>query len=961
MKKRSMNVLAMAVTASLALGLTACGGGGGTKSSGGSGSPVGGTPSTPPPVLGSVQQDLSLKTLATPPTVVALLPASGTQPIYSEHLRLINADQSYANGLKGSGVTIGIMDSGVNSTHPTLNGRVMYSLFALDPADNNANVDYVKPHGTVVAELAAGAPSGQYGGGVAPLSNIASVRMIQDKDPVDDGSGQGNEITPADAAGMGNFLKEVHRLIADQGAKISNNSWGGLYWTDPAATPGIVSGFADFILNRDGIVVFANGNAGDIAALKANPSDMASLPSMSVDAAKLEKGWLTVAALDPAVPTQLTSWSQQCGRAMNYCLTAPGIVTYISADAQYYLRGGGTSYAAPLVSGAAAVVWSAFPYFNNDLVRQTLLGTAKDLGAPGVDPVFGYGLLDVGKAIKGPGQFNWGNVTVAPSNNSVWRNTITGTGGLIKNGAGTLTLTEAQGYTGGTTVNAGALDVRKGLNSKLTIASGGLVYAAGRFNGGVDNAGKFFSDQNAVVTVAGNYTQSASGNLGVWVGNTVSVTGSANINGQLSILGQKSGYTSKSRETVLNTLGGLTGTFATVKTASNVFLDATMSYDANNAYLNVTRLQVTALANDAQMSSAAINSAGRVEAAMTSIDVGAVDNTNFVLSAASLQHARDRGEAERSLQSLGGEIHASSAAMTFESLDIGRRTVTDRLDRLMQGDATSASWSHALQSNGNLISAGYSALGMDVTGNMSGFDMRWGRNGVLGAAYSSTETNSWLSAFGDRSRGRQGEAQIYAAWFGRSAFLQALAGAGRFDRQIERHLQLGALGETVTSQVHGTYTFAGVEGGVGVNVAGIRLTPYVGTQYANATTRDFDEGGLTGFALRSRGGDASRWQAYSGLRAAQSWTVGNGVRMGFELRSEWQQLLASQNTLNATFTALNAWMPVQGLGFAKHSALYSLGFNTEFGKGNVLKLDVSQRTSTLGTNTAAMLTYQRGF
>ncbi len=952
----SRNVLAVAVASTLALGMTACGGGGGTKSSGGSGTPVGGGSTTP--AAGTVQQDLSLKTLATPPTVVALTTSTATLPTYSEHLKLINADQSYANELKGSGVTIGILDSGVNSNHPTLKGRVTYSLFALDPATNNANVDYVKPHGTIVAELAAGTTVGNYGGGVAPMANIAAVRMIQDADPVDDGTGQGNEITVADGVGMGNFLKEVHSLIANQGAKISNNSWGGLYWTNPDVTPGIVNGFADFIQNRGGIVVFANGNSGDFPAVKPNPSDMASLPSMSADAAKLEKGWLTVAALDPAAPTTLTSWSQQCGRAMNYCLAAPGVVTYIDAAAQYYERGGGTSYAAPLVSGALAVVWSAFPYFNNDLVRQTVLGTAKDLGAPGVDPVFGYGLLDVGKAIKGPGQFNWGNVTVAPSSNSVWRNNISGAGGLIKNGSGTLTLTEAQSYTGGTTVNAGALDVRNGLASKLTVASGGQVFASGRFNGGVDNAGKFFVDQNNVVTIAGNYTQTANGNLGYWVGNNLSVTGSAAIAGQLSILGQKSGYTSKSREVVINALGGLSGTFASVKTSSNVFLDATMSYDANNAYLNVTRLQVTSLAVNNQMTTSAVNSADRVETAMSAIDSGSVSNTNFVLGAAALQNSRDMGVAERSLQSLGGEIHAASAAMTFESLDAGRRTLSARLDDLMQGKSGGNAWQQELQSNGSLVAAGFSGMGFNIGGQMAGFDMKWGRNAVVGMAYSNTETSGWLSDLGDRSRGRQGEAQIYAAWLDRNAYLQSSAGLGRFDRQVERNLQLGGLGESVMSNVRGEYAFAGLEGGYTYRFAGTALTPYAGTQYASAYNRGFDEGGLTGFALRGQAWHADRWQAYAGLRAARDWTLDNGWTMGMTLQAEWQRLLSARNDLNASFTALNTWMPVQGLGFAKQGALYSLGFNTRFGNNSLLRLDLGQRNTSVGRFKTAMLQYQ---
>lgn len=959
MSNVSRNVLAVAVVSSLALGLSACGGGGGTKSGGGSGTPVGGGTTTPAP--GSVQQDTSLKTLSTPPTVTALATATGTLPLYSEHLKLINADQSYANDLKGAGVTIGILDSGVNSSHPTLAGRVSYSLFALDPDTNNANVDYVKPHGTIVSEIAAGEPYKSYGGGVAPLAKIASVRMIQDADPVDDGSGEGNELTAADGVGLGAFLEEVHTRIANQGAKISNNSWGGLYWNDPAVTPGIVDGFADFILNRNGIVVFANGNSGGNALIKPNPSDMASLPSMSADAAKLEKGWLTVAALDPTAPTTLTYWSQECGRAMNYCLAAPGLVSYLDATGQFYERGGGTSYSAPLVSGALAVVWSAFPYFSNDLVRQTVLGTAKDLGAPGVDTVFGYGLLDVGKAIKGPAQFNWGNVSVAPTSNSVWRNSISGSGGLIKNGTGTLTLTEAQTYTGGTTVNAGALDVRNGLGSKLTVASGGQVFASGRFTGGVDNAGKFFSAQNTAVTVAGNYTQSASGNLGYWVGNTVSVTGSASLAGQLSILGQKSGYTSKSRETVINALGGLAGTFATVKTASNIFLDATLSYDANNAYLNVTRLQVTALAADNQMAASAINSADRVEAAMTAIDSGAVNNANFVLGAAALQNSQDMGTAERSLQSLGGQMHAASSAMTFESLDAGRRTLSSHLADSMRGDALRNAWQQDLQSNGSWAASGYSGMAFNVGGSMAGFDMKLGRNALVGMAYSNTETSGWLSGLGDRSRGRQGEAQLYAAWFNRSGYLQSTLGAGRFDRQIERNLQLGALGESVMSNVRGEYAFAGLEGGFTFNGAGMALTPYVGTQYASAYNDSFDEGGVSGFALRGEGGRSDRWQAYAGLRAAREWALGNGQTVGLSLGGEWQRLLSANSTFNASFTALNTWMPVQGLGFAKQGALYSLGLHTQFRNNSVLRFDLSQRNTTLGSDRRAMLLYRYSY
>src|SRR6185437_1187082 len=118
---------------------------------------------------------------------------------------------------------------------------------------------------------------------------------------------------------------------------------------------------------------------------------------------------------------------------------APGDVIVLDKDTlatttnpTYYVVEG-TSLAAPQVTGAAALVWQAFPYFTNDLVRQTLLGTADPLGGSQPNPTFGYGELDVGKAVQGPAQFNWGDVSVTFDGiTSTWSNDISGAGGLIK-------------------------------------------------------------------------------------------------------------------------------------------------------------------------------------------------------------------------------------------------------------------------------------------------------------------------------------------------------------------------------------------------------------------------------------------------------------------------------------------------------------------------------------------------
>jgi len=107
---------------------------------------------------------------------------------------------------------------------------------------------------------------------------------------------------------------------------------------------------------------------------------------------------------------QLSSYSAKCGITKDYCIAAPGGdgaegdwmwgPTYGysqgSSTAGYtYVGSSGTSFAAPIVSGALAVIKGAFPHLTNQQVVQILLETATDLGAPGVDEIYGHGLVNL--------------------------------------------------------------------------------------------------------------------------------------------------------------------------------------------------------------------------------------------------------------------------------------------------------------------------------------------------------------------------------------------------------------------------------------------------------------------------------------------------------------------------------------------------------------------------------------
>lgn len=937
----------MLAVSALAAALAACGSGGGSKSSPSAQTYV-------PAFTPSVAIDANLGGV-NPPSVPALAaPATFANSSLARQLIDTDAAGSLGAGLIGTGVTIGLLDTGVDHTHPALAGRVKTPEFVnVDSSANDTSVDDVIRHGTTVAMLAAGKSisasyidgdenvvgTGTWGGGVAPGASIVSSRIIDDNPPADDGSGQGNEIGAGQ--GYGSYFQQLDAQLANAGAKIINNSWGGLYWTDPALTDELASAWRDYVINRGGLIVFATGNDG-----AANPSDNAMLPSMkgsngATPGADLEKGWLAVTAVDPNDTGKLDSYTDSsgttvvypnaCGAAMDYCLAAPGTVVYpdYTQDAKKILalwQGNGTSFAAPQVSGAAAVVWAAFPYFDNDLVRQTLLGTATDIGDPGVDAVFGWGLLDVSKAANGPANFAWGDVSVnvPAGTDSTWRNAIVGAGGLNKSGAGNLTLAASADYTGATNVLAGGLSIRSGLSaSALAVSSGATVWASGNFGSSVGNGGKFFVDADNATSIAGNYTQAASGTLGVWLGNALSVTGNATLAGELAILGVKNGYTTSSKETLLSAAGGVSGTFANLAAAPSVFLDASLGYDANDVFLDINRIDVThAVAASGVTASTTLASAARVESAFESIDAqlaggGSDIGASFIDGAGKLEAASSTAQALASLQSLSGELHARSDAMTFDNLDAGRRALSSRFGDLLARSKIAGAWSQQLGEPGQ------GALGNGAfSGNgwMMGEDVGIGFDRFAGLAFGRTETNGFLDGGRDRSRDTQTAAQFYTGAVRGNAYMLAQLGGGHYQRQLRRSLQLGDESQTVASEYGGQFFGANLETGYRFGGTRAALTPYAGLDYQRLQRDGFDEQG-SAFGLRADASVAQRTQAVAGLRAQRAW--GRWNLHGF---AEWQQALLQDGLyIDASFVGADAWAPLVGEGFDKSAGLFGIG------------------------------------
>ncbi|MGH8146987.1 MAG: S8 family serine peptidase [Rhodanobacteraceae bacterium] len=903
--RRACGWLAVAM---LAAALGACGGGG----NGG----VRSTPSaTQPPVSSSPPPSSSSPALPQPPI--------------DAQLSLTNAYAAHQAGYTGRGIMIGVVDSGIMRSNPTVAGRVKAELIYVDSSSNDTNTDDVVGHGTWVSEIAAGTSFDKFPGGIAPDATLVSARIISDDAPDDNGSAPPSTVTTADAS----FFQQVNADLITQGVQVMNNSWGGITWdtSDASVNQAFDQAYQAFVVQHGGLVVFAAGNDSN-----PNPSTIAALPSVAPD---LEKGWLTVVANNSNDPGTLDSYSNKCGVAMDYCLAAPGDVIVLDKDAtssttdpKYYIVEG-TSLSAPIVSGAAALVWQAFPYFTNDLVRQTLLGTADPLGGSQPNATFGYGELDVGKAVQGPAQFNWGDVSVSFDGlTSTWGNDIAGAGGLIKNGTGTLILTGTDNYAGGTQILGGSLQAAHALPGDVTVGSGGTLDAVPGVANSLTNSGTVVV-KGGDTKVGGNYTQAGTGTLSVSLGSVLGVTGKAQLDGTLNILGEDSNYVSNNHQDVLSAAGGVNGKFAQFTKSSGVFLSTTIQYTSNSVWLDTSSLSITATAAAMGIvDPASATAATRVQDGFDTLDSSKATSdavkSGVLQGASAIQRAATPALAHATLQSLSGQLHAASAAMLFDGIDASSHALTEHFDDLMDGRAQIGGWYDGIGWQGNLQRSGYAGATFRSDGGMVGGDFRIGQHALIGYAAGQSRGFGQLDALWDHDSTRMNNLALYGGVMHGHWYASAQIGGGWYREDMQRLLRLGGIAMQVGSGFTGRYMAGALESGYRFRVGGTHITPFVDVHYQRLDRDGFIEQGGYGFGLKANAHTIGRLQAGLGFRAVRDWRLGNGMWMQLDGSADWQHALHQYgDAFEASFTGFDDWLPVDGIGLSRDTAVLRTGLS----------------------------------
>ncbi len=144
-------------------------------------------------------------------------------------------------------------------------------------------------------------------------------------------------------------------------------------------------------IDNDAIFVWAAGND--------SKSESGALSALPIAFPELQGHFVNTVSFDPQTG-KIAWYSNKCGITQNYCIAAPGSAW--NTDSSDFASG--TSFTAPVISGAIATIKEAFPYMNASQITQLLFTTAQDLGETGVDEVYGWGLLDMEKATRPVGE-----------------------------------------------------------------------------------------------------------------------------------------------------------------------------------------------------------------------------------------------------------------------------------------------------------------------------------------------------------------------------------------------------------------------------------------------------------------------------------------------------------------------------------------------------------------------------
>ncbi|OTA19931.1 autotransporter [Xenorhabdus beddingii] len=941
-------------------------------------------------------------------------------------LAAIGAQYAYARGYTGKGINVGVLDEAVTN-HPEFAGK----LKILSPEDtwnydedSDTRMISFGAHGNHVSGIIAANRDGKEMHGVAFDAGLITGKYLQ------------------------NDYNRTEAMIQSN-VRVINNSWGvrPRYHTDeygkpkrrPDGTVDYVEIKIQDVINyvtpikdeldrlsrfpipelddyttrtagllraaRHGkLVVFAAGNANNYNVTWLH----AGMPYFFPDALK---NYLSVANLTRENKINVSSTS--CGYTASYCLSAPGTKIYSSTgdfvsnvngkiDEEAFKNGEltidptydeytGTSMASPHVAGAAAVLMQRFPYMTAGQISDVLKTTATDLGAPGVDNEYGWGMLNLKDAIDGPKMFITekdipktyyipGSYTetqfianipgiggLVEKGTSVerrcdsiecaydsWSNDISGHGGLTKIGNGILDLAGKNStYKGPTWVEQGRLQVTGSIDSDVTVHDGAILGGSGTVGsimantgasiapGDLSSKGTLSVDRDVTFQNGSRYlvevTPNSKGHSDRIVSNGLATLKGGEVQVMLE---NSSNLLSKpevssllgQQYNILQAKRGINGQFTSV-VPNYLFVGTELSYPSDRVMLDIKR-------NSTPFASLGMTANERAVAnAADELDLGHPVYESILMSDTADQ-------ARQAFQQLSsGQIHADIAAAQINNSRYLRDTLNTRLRQAEGGTSgqdikadengvwaqTMGNWQRASDNsevNGYRVSNYGVLLGADKE---LANDWRFGV--ATGYTRSSLKGGHSTSARSDNFHlALYGSKQIDA--------LALRAGAAyswhRFDteRSVAFSSQFDNLKAKYGAQTGQLFT----EAAYGINTSWLNLEPFANLSYVNFHNEGISEHG--GAAALS-GNKQSKNTTFStlGLRVDQKWQTENGLAVGVYGELGWQHQFGNlDRDTQLRFSNSHATFTVNSVSAARDAGVIKAGTELGINENTTLSL-----------------------
>ena len=863
-----------------------------------------------------------------------------------------NNKRNVEKGIDGSGVIVGVLDSGFNN--PSMQRDLQNKFgnrFTNVRSNNYAPSDAT--HGIEVSEMIAGNTAN----GIAPNARIVGTDVT---------------ITRNGRSGI-KATADHYNSLYNQGARIFNQSFGidsqvTEFHNDPnrryssnyyghQMDQDVLRFWKDKINkeNDGSLFIWAAGNErGD-----ADSSLQGGLPYFEKD---LEKGWINVVGLAARNGGQLRDFSWQNREPYSRAGVSKNWTVSAMADYVFDINGrriisSGSSFAAPAVTGTAALVKQKYPWMDGNLIKQTILSTATDIGEAGVDDVYGWGLLDVEKATKGPAAFDSRltadggdakmNVTAGTYS---FDNDITGDVGLVKNGAGTVVLKGASTFKGNTILNEGAVVINgKSYTSKVNVGRNGTLATNNtRLENGISNGGTIVNNGNTFVN--GGYVASADSRLISTLGSEMKVSGEVDLNNStLELSAEKNGetqyVTKKGIQTNAITSGtGIKGNFSNVET-SGLLNGKVEKVGENEIKATLSRKNVEEYVAETSDHKDEIwsNVASNLEKSFTALDEkidengGVVKATNEPLSkqAAVLQNTLATSTKAAALDSLSGQIYGSAQALTFQNSETVNKDLTNRLTMLGTLDNQNGGvWFSGIHGTGKLAQDGFGEAKTKTYAAQVGVDKKIGDNVIVGAAINYSKAQADFNRHGGTSKADGIGTSLYGRVGNKNNpwYAQGRIGYGIVDSDVEREIILSDTDRSVAKINHKDKVLSGyLETGYDFKKNDFTLTPFVGVSHDSVTRGAFSEENSQ-FGLTADKKTFSQTSGLVGVRASQGIKWKNGVKTTLQGYVTHQRAF---NDEDLSFKASYSGLPgtdftVKGIGLEKSQTWAGIGALTEF-------------------------------